>query len=832
MKVIGRDGSERPVSFDAIKERIVRLMTDHGLDSIMDTVDVDRIVIQTISGMYDGISTSELDDLSARICATMQSVHFDYDTVAACIAMSDKAKRVRHLMESRGYASQSFSSKMAFLEECGGVKLGASFARFVKTHADALDAMIVPARDIQRHGYFAFRTMERSYLLRSFDDDIVIESPQDMWMRVAICVNDVGDDGEALLPRIRECYDDMSLGRYTHATPTLFNAGTAHPQCSSCYLLGTEDSMDGIWTTIKNAAMISKWAGGIGVHVSNVRAKGARIHSTNGLSDGIVPMLRCYNDMVRYCNQAGRRKGSIAVYLEPWHADTWDFCELRRNTGSETERARDIFLALWVPDEFMLRVEADAPWFFMSPDTSPGLVDAVGEDFSALYNSYVDAGKYLKSVPARKLWQHIITCQLETGTPFIMYKDHVNRKCNQKNVGTIRSSNLCAEITEFSSSESYAVCNLASIAVPSFVLRDADGAAVGVDHPALHECAKRITYNLNNVIDTSMYPVPETRGSNMQLRPIGIGVQGLGDLYCMLSVVYDDERAVRLDAEIMETIYHGAIEASVELAAVHGPYEHFHSSPISEGLFQFDLWNQHHDKATELSGRYDWDAMREDIRRHGVRNSMLTALMPTASTSQILGNSECFEPIQSNIFKRSTLAGEFLVVNRHLMRTLIDMGLWTPDLRARLMASDGSVQGLEDVPEHVRLLYRTVWEIPQRSIIDHAAARGPFVCQSQSMNIFMTQPSFSKLSSALMHGWRLGLKTGMYYLRTRAAVEATRVGAAAARQPSATASAAAPTEGTNTDAGPDRDANAKKKEGGGGGGAYECTDEVCVMCSS
>jgi ribonucleoside-diphosphate reductase alpha chain len=810
MKVIGRDGSVRPVSFDAIKERILRLISDSCADLVAN-VDVDCIVMQTIGGMYDGITTVELDDLSARLCATLQSVHYAYDTVAACIAMSNLAKRVRYTMSSHGYSEVSFSQKTAFLSNHGGVRFDAQYLEFVSHNADALNAMIVPDRDARRHGYFAFRTMERSYLLVSFPDELVIESPQDMWLRVAIFVNDPSKPASLILPRIQRCYDDMSLGLYTHATPTLFNAGTNNAQCSSCYLLGTEDSMDGIWTTLKNSAMISKWAGGIGVHVSNVRARGSRICSTNGVSDGIVPMMRCYNDMVRYCNQAGRRKGSMAAYLEPWHADVWEFVELRRNTGSETERARDIFVALWVPDEFMLRVDNDSEWYLMSPDVCPDLIDAVGERFSELYNEHVRNKRYIRSMPARTLWQHIISCQLETGTPYMMFKDHVNRKCNQSNMGTIRSSNLCAEITEYSDSKSYAVCNLASIAVSSFVVHDVEGVAMCVDHRALHACAKNVTRNLNVLIDTSMYPVPETRESNFSLRPIGIGIQGLGDLYCILSLPYDDERAVRLDRDIMETIYHGAMEASAELAEELGPYKHFGTSPLAYGHFQFDLWGM--SSPSDLSGRYDWDEMRDRVMRTGVRNSLLTALMPTASTSQILGNSECFEPIQSNIFKRSTLAGEFLVVNRHLMRTLISRGIWTPELRDRLMAHDGSVQDLSEIPEDVRKLYRTVWEIPQRCIIDHAVARGPFVCQSQSMNLFMTKPSFSRLSSALMYAWRKGLKTGMYYLRTQAAAEATRVKFEGAANNT-------PLPQTHVD-----EDNMKSVP-------TVCGDEVCEMCSA
>ena len=562
----------------------------------------------------------------------------------------------------------------------------------------------------------------------------------------------------------------------------------------NCYLLGTDDSLQGIFKTLSDCAQISKWAGGIGLHVSNVRAKGSRIGSTNGTSDGIVPMLKVFNECARYCNQSGRRKGSIAVYLEPWHADVWEFVELRRNTGSETERTRDLFLALWIPDEFMRRLEADEDWFLMTPDACPGLIDAVGDAFATLYAQYVAEGRFVRKVRARSLWQHVLQCQLETGVPYVMFKDSVNRKCNQSNVGVVRSSNLCAEITEVSDSGSYAVCNLASIAVNRFVRpvpdapqgapEGAPGApSIEVDHARLHEAAKRVTLNLNRVIDINTYPTPETESSNMSLRPIGIGIQGMGDLYCMLKLPYEDERAMRLDAEVMETIYHGAVEASVELAEADGAYPLFAGSPASEGRLQMDLWTAC-DSAdgpdSRLSGRYDWAALRARVAASGLRNSLLTALMPTASTSQILGNCESFEPFQANVFKRSTIAGEFVVVNRHLMRDLMAAGLWDEAMRRALLASDGSVQSIEGVPDALKAVYRTVWEVSQRSVIDHAVARGPFVDQSQSMNLYFASPSFNRLSSALTYAWKSGLKTGMYYLRSMAAVEAIKYGAGGA----------------------------------------------------
>eukprot|EP00798_Chlamydomonas_sp_ICE-L_P029455 gene29455-biopygen5378 len=608
---------------------------------------------------------------------------------------------------------------MHFLVHHGSVQLHPEFLSFVMENREELDRMIVTERDVQQHTFFAVKTLERSYLLRSFDDRLPIESPQDMWLRVAIALNLPEGDARADLSRIRSCYTGMSTGLYTHATPTLFNAGTKHPQCSSCYLLGTEDSMDGIWTTLKNSAMISKWAGGI-----------------------------------------GRRKGSLAAYLEPWHADVWEFVELRRNTGSETERARDIFLALWVPDEFMRRVEADEDWFLMSPDECPGLVDAVGNAFSDLYNRYVGQKKFVRSIRARTLWHHIVSCQLET-------------------------------------------------VVNAFVVADSVTGMKIVDHVALHRAAREVACNLNNLIDRSMYPVPETRKNNISLRPIGIGVQGMGDLYCLLSLPYESQGAMDVDHSVMETIYHGAMEMSIDMAEARGrPYDGFEGSPLSQGKFQFDLWGH-----TPSSGCYDWEAMRKRIMVHGALNSLLTALMPTASTSQILGNCECFEPFQSNVYKRTTLAGEFMVINTHLVRTLSKLGLWGADMRKRIIMNNGSVQDIIDIPDDVRTLYKTVWEIPQRSIIDHAIARGPFVCQSQSMNLFMAQPSFIKLSSALMYAWKGGLKTGMYYLRSNAAVEAQRI----------------------SDINPDPVLHTT--ENGSTnlpvvGGVGVCTEEVCMACSS
>lgn len=758
MKVKNRHGEMIPVSYDAIMHRISRLCSPDELAG----VDIDTVVIQTIQGIYDGITTEELDDLSSRICASLQSHHFYYDSIASKILLSNMSKTVSHR-----FAVATFSEKIAFYSRSHAGVLHTDFVEFVRAHAAALDAMVRYERDAQ-YTYFSVRTLQRSYLMKV--DGTCLESPQDMWMRVSVALwMGGGDSAEVRLGKIEQCYTSLSRGLYTHATPTLYNAGMRVQQCSSCYLLGTCDSLDGIFKTLGDCAQISKWAGGIGLHVSNVRAKGSRIRSTDGVSDGLVPMLKVFNECARYCNQSGRRKGSIAVYLEPWHADVWEFVELRRNTGAETERARDLFLALWVPDEFMRRVESDGDWYLMSHDACPGLVDAVGDAFSALYARYVEEGRYVRKMRARVLWQHVLACQLETGTPYVMFKDHVNRKCNQSNVGTIRSSNLCAEITQYSDESQYAVCNLASLSIPRFV----DTASQLVRHEALHETTRELVRNLDRIIDINNYPTPETRRSNLSMRPIGIGVQGLGDVYCMLKIPYEDPRSVALDADILETIYHAALTASVELAAEHGPYERFEGSPASQGKLQMDLWGLSDDK---LSGRYDWSEMRRRVRETGLRHSMLTALMPTASTSQILGNCESFEPFQANVFKRSTMAGEFVVVNRHLMEDLMRSGHWSETIRRELLAHDGSVQKISAVSPELKGVYRTVWEVSQRAVIDHAAARGPFVDQSQSMNLYMASPNSQKLSSALMYAWRCGLKTGIYYLRSQAAVEAIKVG--------------------------------------------------------
>jgi ribonucleoside-diphosphate reductase alpha chain len=752
MKVINRKGESVDIQYNAVKERIMALCTAEELDQL----DLDDVVIHTIQGIHDGITTSELDELSARVCAGMQSSHFLYGEVAGRILMSNIQKNIK-----RRFGWKKFSEKMLLLWEDD--RMNDAFAKFIRDNADALDAIVSYERDMT-FGYFAVKTLERSYLLRHGED--VIETPQDMFMRVAVSIHLSFENVDKALERVRETYELMSEGLFTHATPTLFNAGTKHEQMSSCYLLGVDDSLSGIYKLLGDCAQISKWAGGIGIHVSNVRSRGSKIASTNGTSDGIIPMLKVFNETARYCNQAGRRKGSIAVYLEPWHADVWDFCELKKNTGAETERARDLFLALWVPDLFMRCVENDEDWYLMSPDVCPGLNELHGYQFEEVYQEFVKQGKYVRKLKARELWYHIMSSQIETGVPYIGFKDAVNAKTNQQNIGVIKSSNLCIEICQVSDTTQYATCNLASIAVNRFVDKDNQ-----IDHERLHAVAKVIARNLNNVIDNNFYPTPETRASNMATRPMGIGIQGLGDLFCALGLPFDDPEAVRIDAEVMETIYHGALEASVELAIEDSPYQHFIGSPFCRGVLQQDMW-----KGAKVSPRWDWDGLRARIMKHGTRNSLLTALMPTATTSQILGNTEMFEPISSNVFKRTTLAGEFMVVNKHLMQALMERGLWDTAMRDELLMADGSVQGIHRIPEEVRRVFRTIWELPQRSLIDHAAARAPFVDQSQSMNLYLARPDFTRLHSALMYAWKAGLKTGCYYLRSKPAKEAARSG--------------------------------------------------------
>ncbi|CAK0882686.1 unnamed protein product [Prorocentrum cordatum] len=744
MYVVKRDGQQQDVKFDNVTKRIRALC--NGLDAKY--VDPVPITQKVIEGFYAGISTSEIDVLAAETCAYMSQKHPDFSTLAARIAVSNLHKNT----------TSSFSETCRVLYEYRDAQgrsatlIADDVYTFVQDNAERLDAAVKYERDSD-YDYFGFKTLEKSYLLRV--NGKIVERPQHMLMRVA-CGIHCGNVEAAV-----ETYDLMSLRKMTHATPTLFNAGTPTPQMSSCFLLTMkDDSIDGIYDTLKQCAQISKSAGGIGVAVSNVRAKGSYIRGTNGQSNGLVPMLRNFNETARYVDQGGgKRKGSFAIYLEPWHADIFEFLELRKNHGKEEQRARDLFYGLWIPDLFMRRVKENGDWTLFCPneaydkETSKGLMDVYGEEFEDMYAQFEKDGKGRKTVKAQSLWQRIVDAQMETGTPYMLYKDHANRKSNQQNLGTIHCSNLCTEIIEYTSPGEVAVCNLASIALSAFVKSDR---VEDYDFQELYRVTKVVTMNLNKVIDRNFYPVEEARYSNMKHRPIGLGVQGLADAFMMMRLPFEGEVAKRLNEDVFETIYFAACEASCDLAEVDGPYETFVGSPASRGLLQFDLWKQ-----TPKSGRWDWAGLKEKIAKHGLRNSLLVAPMPTASTAQILGNNESFEPYTQNLYVRRVLSGEFVTVNRHLLRDLVRRELWTDDMRMQLIAHNGSVQGL-DLPADLKELYKTVWEIKQRVVLDMAADRGKYIDQSQSLNIHMIDASASKLSSMHFHGWQLGLKTGMY----------------------------------------------------------------------
>ena len=729
MRVTKRSGRIEDMKFDNVTNRIKKLT--YGLS---ENCDSSKIAQQVFSSMYDGITTQEIDTLSAEICIGMITTDPDYEILATRITASNIQK----------VCPNNFYMAMKKLAKAGIV------TEDVAQIAGRVKDDIVTKRDYD-FGYFGLKTLEKSYLQRL--DGILMETPQYMFMRVAIGIH--GDD----VPAIIETYDKMSQGLFIHATPTLFNAGTPRPQMSSCFLIANkEDSINGIYGTLTECAQISKWAGGIGMHIHDVRANKSRIRGTNGQSDGIIPMLRVFNSTARYVNQAGRRKGSIAVYLEPWHADIMEFLELRLNQGDEEARCRDLFSALWIPDLFMKRVEEGGQWSLFCPDKAPGLSDVVGEEFEALYKKYEEEGRANATISAAEVWKAILKSQTETGTPYMLYKDACNKKSNQKNLGVIKSSNLCTEILEYTDKDETAVCNLASIALPKYVNEETRT----FDYEKLHEVTKIVTKNLNRVIDRNFYPVETARKSNMRHRPIGLGVQGLADVFILHRIAFDSDEAREINARIFETMYHAALEASSELAEVHGSYETFEGSPASQGILQFDMW----DGETKL--HYDWDALKERIKSKGLRNSLLMAPMPTASTAQILGNNECFEPYTTNIYLRRTLAGEFVVVNKHLVNDLKEVGLWSKDMKDLMVKAGGSIQNIVDIPDDIKKLYKTVWEISQKSVIDMAAGRGRFIDQSQSMNLFMESPTLSKLSSMHMYAWKSGLKTGMYYLRSKA----------------------------------------------------------------
>ena len=747
MHVIKRNGKKETIKFDKVTARIEKL--SYSLSPLVNAIDVAKKVIE---GIYDGVPTTELDNLAAETAASLATKHPDYAILASRIAVSNLHKNT----------IKSFSETMKklylYVDKKNGKKcplLADDVWQFIEDNAEVLDSTIIYDRDFG-FDYFGFKTLEKAYLLKV--DGKIVERPQHMFMRVAIGIHKTDIDS------VVKTYNLLSERWFTHATPTLFNAGTPKAQMSSCFLLTMkEDSIDGIYDTLKQTAKISQSAGGIGLAIHDIRATGSYIGGTNGTSNGIVPMLRVFNDTARYVDQGGgKRKGAFAIYLEPWHADIFSFLDLRKNHGKEEMRARDLFYALWICDLFMKRVEVDGDWSLFCPNEAPGLSDCHGEAFETLYSKYEAEGRARKTIKAQELWFAILDSQIETGTPYMLYKDAANSKSNQQNLGTIKSSNLCTEIIEYTSPDEVAVCNLASIALPRFVINGS------FDQQKLYEVTYQATLNLNKIIDNNYYPVEEARNSNLRHRPIGLGVQGLADAFILLRLPFESDLAKILNKNIFETIYFAAMTASKDLAIKEGAYSSFQGSPLSKGIFQFDMWN------VQPSSRWDWDSLRKEVVEHGVRNSLLVAPMPTASTSQILGNNECFEPYTSNIYSRRVLSGEFIIVNKHLLKDLVSLGLWNNDMKNRIIAANGSIQKINEIPADLKELYKTVWEIKQRNLIDMAADRGAFICQSQSLNLFVDSPSASKLTSMHFYGWKKGLKTGMYYLRSQAATQAVQ----------------------------------------------------------
>ena len=747
MHVLKRDGRKEPVQFDKITARIKKLCYE-----LHPAVDPVKVAMRVIEGVYDGVTTTELDNLAAEVAATNAVTHPDYASLASRIALSNLHKSTK----------KSFAETMEdlhnYIDPITGQNaslVATDVIEIIREQAEFLDSQIIYDRDFN-YDYFGFKTLERSYLLKINGE--IVERPQHMLMRVAVGIHK--DDMDAAV----NTYNLMSDGWFTHATPTLFNSGTPKPQMSSCFLLTTqEDSISGIYDTLKQCAKISQNAGGIGLSIHDIRATGSYIKGTNGTSNGIVPMLRVFNDTARYVDQGGgKRKGSFAVYIEPWHADIFDFLELKKNHGKEEQRARDLFYALWIPDLFMKRVEENGDWTLMCPNECPGLSDTHSADFEALYTKYEAEGKGRKTIKAQELWFKVLESQIETGTPYMLYKDAANSKSNQQNLGTIKSSNLCTEIIEYTAPDEVAVCNLASVALPKYVKNGT------FDHDKLFEVTYQVTRNLNRIIDRNYYPIPEARNSNMRHRPIGLGVQGLADVFILMRHPFDSDEARALNREIFETIYYAACTASKDMAKEEGAYESFKGSPASEGKLQFDLWG------VTPTDRWEWSVLKEEIKEHGLRNSLLLAPMPTASTAQILGNNECFEPYTSNIYTRRVLSGEFIIVNKHLLRDLTKLGLWDDDMKNRIISANGSIQNINEIPDNLKALYRTAWEIPQRALIDMSADRGAFICQSQSLNVFMENVNTAKLTSMHFYAWKQGLKTGMYYLRTKAATDAIK----------------------------------------------------------
>ncbi len=753
MYVNTRSGEKEPIKFDKITERIEQLCFD--LDRSF--IDPMKIAKKVIEGIYDGITTKELDQLAAETAAYLSTQHPQYATLAGRIAVSNLHK------ETRGCFSENIKSMYHYHNPVTGEYsplVSTELYEAVMANAEVLDKALIDKRDFN-YDYFGFKTLEKSYLLKM--NNKIVERPGQMLMRVSLGIH-INDIESAI-----KTYNLMSEKYFTHASPTLFNSGTNKAQLSSCFLLTMkDDSIDGIYETLKQTALISQSAGGIGLSIHNIRAKGTFIKGTNGTSNGIVPMLKVFNDTARYVDQGGgKRKGAFAVYLEPWHADVFDFLEMKKNTGKDEQRARDLFYALWIPDLFMKRVEEDGMWSLFCPHEAPGLSDCSGKKFEELYRSYEERGLAKKTIRAQDLWFAVLESQIETGSPYMLYKDAANEKSNQKNLGTIKSSNLCTEILEYTAPDEVAVCNLASVALNRFV--DTAGDKPFYDHKKLYDVVYQMTVNLNRIIDINYYPVIEAKNSNMRHRPIGLGVQGLADAFFEMRLPFESKEALKLNNDIFETIYFAAVTASKDLAAKHGPYQTYKGSPVSEGILQFDMWG-----VTPDSGNWDWKALKSEIANYGVRNSLLVAPMPTASTSQILGNNECFEPITSNIYVRRVLSGEFAVVNRYLVNDLIKLGIWNDQMRNEIIANNGSVQNVNSIPDEVKALYKTIWEIKQKAVVDMSAGRGPYIDQGQSLNVFMEDPNFGKLSSMHFYAWKSGLKTGMYYLRTRAAVNAVQ----------------------------------------------------------
>ena len=729
MFVTKRNGQTEELYYDKITQRLKQLYPNSSIQ-------YSGLVVKIVDQLYNHIQTSKIDELMAELCASLGVHHYDYSKLASLISISNHHKEVNE-------------SLLTYVDSIDKEYISETYVSIIKKHIDYFNTIIDYKRDYYID-YFGFKTLERAYLIRN--NNKVIERIQHLWLRVAIQIH-----GENL-ELVKETYDALSNKEFIHATPTLFNAGTKRPQLSSCFLLGMEDdSISGIFNTLSDCAAISKWAGGIGLHIHNVRAEGSPIKGTNGTSNGVVPMLRVFNNTARYVDQGGgKRNGSFAIYLEPWHADIENFLDMRKNHGDEEKRAKDLFYALWIPDLFMEKIEKNEEWYLMCPNQSKGLSDVYGDKFKELYESYVQNGCYIKKIMARDLWFRILDSQMETGTPYMLYKDACNQKSNQKNIGTIKSSNLCCEIVEYSDKEQSAVCNLASIALSSMVNNKV------FDYEKLHRTTRILTNNLNKVIDINYYPTNKTQKSNNLHRPIGIGVQGLADVFAMMDIAFESKEAEEVNKNIFETIYHASIEKSMELAKVEGAYSSFEGSPLSQGLFQFDMWG------VKPSNRYDWDKLRTDIKQYGVRNSLCVAPMPTASTSQILSNNECFEPFTSNIYTRRTLAGEFVVINKHLMKELIDLNIWDSKMKDKIIENKGSIQNINEISQHIKDKYKIVWEIPMKTVINLAKDRGAFICQSQSMNLWIEEPNYKILTSMHMYSWKAGLKTGMYYLRRKA----------------------------------------------------------------